>query len=88
MYETLESYAGSAIKFKSRFIIYKSDIKTRKDRWGTARYFNNKCYNSHNLFVYLPLQLNEKIYCISHNCNLKIFYGIEKNIGSPNYLQM
>ena len=42
MYETLESYAGSAIKFKSRFIIYKSDIKTRKDRWGTARYFNNK----------------------------------------------
>ena len=41
MNETLEQYAGSAIKFKSRFIIHKSDIKTRKDRWGTAKHFNN-----------------------------------------------
>ena len=42
----LEQYAGSAIKFKSRFKIHKFDIKTKKDRSGTARHSNNKCCNS------------------------------------------
>ena len=38
----LEQYVGSAIKFKSRFRIHKSDVKTKKDRCGAARHFNNK----------------------------------------------
>ena len=32
----LEQYVGSATKFNSRFRIHKPDIKTEKDRWGTA----------------------------------------------------
>ena len=40
-----EQYVGSAIDFKKRFRIHKSDINTKKDRWGVARHFNNKCRN-------------------------------------------
>ena len=67
----LEQYVGSAIKFKSRFRIYKSDIKTKKDRCGTARHFNNRCCNSPNLFVYLRVQLIEKVYYIYDDCNIE-----------------
>ena len=34
----LEQYVGSAVKFKSRFRIHKSDIKTKKERCGSARH--------------------------------------------------
>ena len=34
-----EQYVGSAINFKQRFRIHKSDIKTTKDRCGTASHF-------------------------------------------------
>ena len=34
-------YAGSATDFRARFRILKSDTKTKKDRCGTARQFNN-----------------------------------------------
>ena len=37
-----EQYLGSAINFKQRFKIHKSDIKTNKDRCDIARHFNNK----------------------------------------------
>ena len=67
----LEQYVGSAIKFKSRFRIHKSDIKTKKDRCGTARHFNNKCCNSSNHFIYLRVQLTEKVYCIYDDCNIE-----------------
>ena len=71
----LEQYVGSAIKFKSRFRIHKSDIKTKKDRCGTARNFNNKC----NPFVCLRVQLIEKVYCIYDDCNIEhIFWDREK----------
>ena len=33
-----EKYVGLAINFKQSFRIHKSDIKTNKDRGGTARY--------------------------------------------------
>ena len=59
-----EQYVGSATKFKSRFTIHKSDIKIKKDRCGTTRNFNNKCYHSSSPFVYLCVQLIEKLYCI------------------------
>ena len=82
----LEQFVGSAIKFKSKFRIHKSDTKTEIDRWGTARHFDNQCCHSSNLFVYLRVQLIEKVYLLPLLW-LKIFYGAEKNIGSPNYLQ-
>ena len=43
-------YIGSAFNFKQRFRIHRSDIKTSKDRCGTARYFNNVCCQSPFLF--------------------------------------
>ena len=46
----LEQHVDSAVKCKSRFRIHKSDIKTKKDRCGTARHFNNKCCDSYNPF--------------------------------------
>ena len=33
----LEHYVGSAVKFKTGFRIHKSDIKTKKERCGSAR---------------------------------------------------
>ena len=82
----LEQYVGSAIKFKSRFRIHKSDTKTKKDHCETARHFNNKCCNSSNLFVYLHIQLFEKVYCLYDDCNIEDILWDRKNIGSTNYL--
>ena len=65
----LKQYVDSAIRFKSIFRIHKSDIKTQKDRCGTVRHFNNKCCDSSNPFVYLRVQLIEKVYCIYDDCN-------------------
>ena len=56
-----EQYVGSAINFKQRFRINKSDIKTNKDRFGTARYFNNKCCSPNNNHVYLKMQIIEQV---------------------------
>ena len=75
----LEQYVVSAIKFKSRLRIHKSDIETKKDRCGTARHFNNKCCNSSNPFIYLRA-LRKYIVSLMIVI-LKIFYGIKKNIG-------
>ena len=58
----LEQYVGSAMKFKSRFRIHKSDIKTKKVHRGTARHFGNKYCHSSDRFVYLRVQLFEKLY--------------------------
>ena len=71
----LEQYAGSAIKFKSKFRIHKSDIKTKKDSCWTARYFSNKCCDSSHPFVYLCVQLVEKVYCIYDECNIEDILG-------------
>ena len=66
----LEQYVGSAIKFKSRFRIHKSDTKTRKDCCRATSHFNNKCCNSSNLFVYLRVLLIVKVYCIYDDYNI------------------
>ena len=80
----LEQDVGSAIKFKSRFIINKFDIKTTKDCNGTARHFSNKCCNSSNPFVYLRVQLIEKVYCFYDDCNIEnISWDGEKYWQSP-----
>ena len=56
-----EHYVGSAVKFKTRFCIHKSDIKTKKERCGSARHFNSKCYDDTNSFQYLKVQLIEQV---------------------------
>ena len=47
-----QQYIGSALNFKQRFGIHKSDIKTNKDRCGTTRYFNNVCCHPSNPHFY------------------------------------
>ena len=59
----LEQYVGSAVKFKTRFCIHKSVIKTKKERCGSARHFNSKCYHDINPFQYLKVQLIEQVHC-------------------------
>ena len=56
-----KQYVGSAINFKARFRIHKSDIKNKMERCGTARHFNNKCIHSSDPHGYLQVQLIEHI---------------------------
>ena len=58
-----DQYVGSALDFKSRFRIHKSDIKTKKDRCGTARHFNTKCTDSSNSHKFLRIQIIESLQC-------------------------
>ena len=58
-----DQYLGSSLDFKSRFRIHKSDIKTKKDRCGTARYFNTKCTDSSNPHKFLKKQIIESVQC-------------------------
>ena len=75
----LEQYVGPTIKFKSRFRIHKSDIKTKKDRCGTARHFSNKCCNFTDPSVYFRVWLIEKVYCVYDDCNIEdILWDREK----------
>ena len=56
-----EQYVGSAVNFKHRFRICKSDINTNKDHCGTARHFNNKCCSPNNKHGYLKVQIIEQV---------------------------
>ena len=56
-----DQYIGSAIDFKARFRIHKIDIKTKKDRCGTARHFNNKCFDIQNPLRFLQVKLIESV---------------------------
>ena len=58
----LEQYVGTAVKFKTRFRILKSDIKTKKERCGSAKHFNSQCYHDTNPFRYLKGQLIEQVH--------------------------
>ena len=53
---------GSAINFKQRFRTHKTDMKTNKDRCGTARNFNNKCCSPNNKHAYLKVQIIEQVF--------------------------
>ena len=57
-----KKYVGPAINFKQSFRINKSDINTKKDRCGTAKYFNNKCCSPKNKHVYLKVQIIEEVF--------------------------
>ena len=62
--------------FKARFRMHKSDIKTKKDRCGTARYFNNKFFDSSNPHIFLQVQLTEFVQ-IDANLEGKLWKGDE-----------
>ena len=72
-------YVGCALDFKSRFRIHKSDIKTKKDRCGTARHFNTKVTDSSNPHRFLKIQIIESAQC-DHN------YGKGNGIGNASFL--
>ena len=58
-----DQYVGSALDFKIRFRIHKSDIKTKKDMCGTARHFNTKCIDISNPHKFLKIQIIESVQC-------------------------
>ena len=57
-----DEYIGSAVDFKPRFRVQKSDIKTKKERCGTSRHFNEKCLCSTSLFGYVKVQIIEQVF--------------------------
>ena len=63
----LQQYVRSATNFKNRFRIHKSDIKTNKDRCGTAKHFNGMCKNDNNIFQFLSVQIIEQVYSNATN---------------------
>ena len=46
----LEQYVGFATNLKNCFRIHKTDIKTNRDRFGTAKHFNGMRKNNNNIF--------------------------------------
>ena len=57
-----DEYIGSAVDFKPLFMVHKSDIKTKKERCGTSRHFNEKCSCSASPFGYVKVQIIEQVY--------------------------
>ena len=57
-----EQYVGSAINFKLRFKIHKSDNKTNKDCCVTTRYFNKKYCSPNNKNPYFKVQIIEQVF--------------------------
>ena len=53
---------GSAVDFKPSFRVHKSDIKTKKERSGTSRHFNEKCLCSTSPFRYVKVQIIKQVY--------------------------
>ena len=72
-------YVGSAISFKQRFCIHKSDIKTKKDRCGNARHFDSICCHPINPHCYLKVQLIEQVYCDTSKDMESILWEREKH---------
>ena len=57
-----KQYIGSAISFKERFRIHKSDINTGKVRCGAANHLLNVCHSEGNKFGYLQIQLIAQVF--------------------------
>ena len=57
-----KQYVGLAINFDQGFRIHKSDIRTNKDRRGTAIRFNNKCCSPSNKHAYLKVQIIKQVF--------------------------
>ena len=57
----LQQYGDSATKFKNRLRIHKSDFKSNKDRYGTAKHLHGMCKNDNNIFQFLSFQITEQV---------------------------
>ena len=77
-YNCREQYIGSAINFKQRFRIHKSDIKTNKDRCGTARRFYNKCCSPKSKHAYLKVQIIQQVFN-NNQCSIEDLLGEQEN---------
>ena len=65
----LEQYIGSAIKFKSRFKIHKSDIKLKKIAVGiVGTLIINDLIPP--ISIYLCAQIIQNVYCIQDDYNI------------------
>ena len=80
----LEQYVDSATNFKNRFRTHESDIKTNKDRRGTAKHFNSMCKNNSNIFQFFSVQIIEKVYSNARYIEEILWH--RKNIGKGSYL--
>ena len=72
-------------KKKNCLRIHKCDIKTNKDKYGTAKHFNEKYKNNSNIFQFLSVQVIDQVYGnatrSSHRrcCKKKVFLEISQN---------
>ena len=82
-----DEYIGSAVDFKPRFRVQKSDIKTKKERCGTSRHFNEKCLCSTSPFGYLKFKSLNRFTQKTHQI-LKKCFGTEKDTGKVNFSQL
>ena len=57
-----DEYKGSAVDFRPCIRVHNSDIKTKKERCGTSRHFNEKCLCSTSDFGYVKVQVIEQVY--------------------------
>ena len=73
-----EQHERSTINFKRRIRIHKSDIKTNKDRCGTARHFNNKYCSPNNKHPYLKIQIIEQVFNNTQFRTEDLFWEWEK----------
>ena len=80
----LEQYVDSATNFKNRFRTHESDIKTSKDRRGTAKHFIACVKITAIFFSFSLFKLLNKFIVMPRT--LKKFYGTVKNIGKGSYL--
>ena len=81
--KSVEQYVASATKFKSRFRIHKSDIKTKKIAVGLLSILITNAIV--HFYICVSSSLRKYIVFIM-TVILKIFYGTEKNIDNLNYL--
>ena len=90
-----KQHFGSVTGFKERFRIHKSDVNTGKVRCGVADHFLNVCRSSASKFVYLQVQLIEKVSLQNDDDIDKILWEKEKycqaqlftlshNLNNPN----
>ena len=73
--KSIDEYIGSAVDFKSRSRIRKSDTKTKKNQCGTSRHFSEKG-NVPLLLLGMP-----KLKLLNKSTHL---FGMEKDTGKVN----
>ena len=82
-----DEYISSAVDFKPRFRVDKSDIKTKKERCGTSRHLMKSAYVLLLLLDMLKFKSLNRFTRRSHQI-LKKCFGIEKDTGKVSYSQL